>query len=180
MFNSLPRPLQIGLAISLSTFGFGLTAIMIGFGWKSLSSDNVDLQIVNENLKVSAKLNEAKLVTKKAKEATDISKELLETIDKDVEEYKKFKAELLTEVQSIKGSYCTNQLQPLTEKIEAIESKPVISEGTEKTLEKVQASLEDAETSFEKLEQETEQEIKVKEEEIKSKEIEIIPKQEDV
>ena len=147
MLDNLPRPLQVSLAISLSTICFGLTTIAMGFAWKSLSSENIDLQIVNENLRVSAKLNEAKLVTKKAKEATDISKELVESVNKDVEQYKEFKEKLTKEVRSIKNSHCATQLKPLKEKIESIEVQPVISPRTEKTLEKVQATLEDAEVS---------------------------------
>ncbi len=107
-----------------------------------------------------------KLVTKKAKEATDISKELVESVNKDVEQYKEFKEKLTKEVRSIKNSHCATQLKPLKEKIESIEVQPVISPRTEKTLEKVQATLEDAEVSLEKLEQETEEAISEKEEEI--------------
>jgi len=135
----------------------------MGFAWKSLSSDNIDLQIVNENLKVSAKLNEAKLVTQKAKEATDISKEIVESVNEDVEEYNKLRTELIAEVQSIKSSYCVRKAEPLKQKIEEIEAKVVVSEETEKTLKKVQESLTDAENSLEKLEQEAKESIKEKE-----------------
>ncbi len=171
MFNNIPKPLITALSICLVCFGGGITAIGIGFAFKSLSSENIDLQIANENIKVSAKLNETKAKQEKVKLAADISSHLVGGIKRSVEEERKLlKQELLTEIVSVQGSYCSNQLMPLKEKIEAIEARSALPLETEEALLTVEKTLEDTSESLEELEKETEEEIQKIEQEVEGNE----------
>ena len=168
MFDNISKPVQVGIAISMVIVVSGLTAIFGSFAWRSLTSEEINLQIANENSKASARLNQANLKVEKAKLVTDISHELVGGVEERIEQERSIlKQELLAEIQSVQGSYCSNQLSPLKEKIEAIEARSVLGAETEKVLEKAKETLADASAELEASLAETEEEIEEKEEAIK-------------
>lgn len=161
MFKNTPKSIQNAIAISIVVIVVALGSIACGFAWRSLSSEVLNLQVANNNLQVQASLSKGQPEVAKAKVATDVSKDLVVGIKESVAaERKQMTTELLTAIESVQGSYCANQLKPLTKKINAIEAKSVLPPETEKALETAGKNLQEASDSLEKIEQEVEQEIK--------------------
>lgn len=167
MFSGIPKPIQNAIAISITAFFSGVTFVTCAFAWKSLDSDAIDLQVANENLKITANLKGTQVPLNKVKSANEISKGVVAGLEEQAKQTDALRKDLLAEVNRLGNSpYCGTNLDLITEKLSAIEQSLVVQPETKQALEIVGTSLEEATEDIVKLKEETKEQIEKKEQEL--------------